>query len=248
MTLFSLITITRDNLAGLRDTWTSVEAQDCDDYEWVVVDGASTDGTAQWLAGHPLADWRSVPDAGIYDAMNRGIERARGAWLLFLNAGDALAGPGVLRGLEAFIVAQPGADFVYGDALEEGGFYKPAKPAAAIARGMPTHHQAMLYRRAALGTLRYDTRWRLAADYALTARFLRGGAQAAYWPHAVCVFAPGGVSQQQAARARAEEWAIRRALGIAGPLGCAIIWLCQALALAVRRWAPWAYRWARALR
>jgi putative colanic acid biosynthesis glycosyltransferase len=265
VTLFSLITVTRDNLAGLRATWASVEAQGCDDYEWIVVDGASADGTVDWLAVHPRADWCSAPDGGIYDAMNRGLARARGEWLAFLNAGDALAGPGVLAGLAACIAAHPGADFVYGDALEghtdshppkRGGpggvlqtaraFYKRARGHGTLARGLFTHHQAMAYRRAAVGGLRYDLRWPLAADYAFTAAFLARGARAVYWPQPVCLFAPGGASQKAQAQGRAEQYAIRAELGLAGPLANRAIWAWQAGASAARAAAPWLYRaWKR---
>lgn len=246
--LFSLITITRDNLPGLRDTWASVEAQDCAEWEWLVVDGASADGTREWLAARPQADWVSEPDAGIYDAMNKGIARAGGDYLIFLNAGDALAGSGVLSGLGAAIAGAGAPDLVYGDSLEGAdgrAFYKRARGHGAVARGMFTHHQAMAYRRAALGGLRYDTRYALAADYDLTARFLAGGARALYWPQAVCLFAPGGASQIHAARSRAEEFAIRRALGLAGPLMNRILWLRQWAALAARWALPSLYLWAK---
>ncbi len=95
----SIITITYNNLAGMRKTVDSVLAQTMNDFEWIIVDGASTDGTQEYLQEIPKR-WHgatdqlhilSEPDTGIYNAMNKGIRMAHGDYLLFLNSGDSLA-------------------------------------------------------------------------------------------------------------------------------------------------------------
>jgi len=95
---FSIVTATRNDLEGLLRTWRSLAAQTDDRFEWVVVDGASRDGSVEWLSS--LTDkrvrWTSAADSGIYDAMNAGMRRANGDLLMFLGAGDALASSGVL--------------------------------------------------------------------------------------------------------------------------------------------------------
>lgn len=100
---FSVVTITRNNLAGVQSTWRSVAEQDCRDFEWVVVDGASTDGTVAWL--DELTDARvaarSAPDEGIYDAMNKGLARAVGQIVVFMNAGDRFANATTLSEVDA---------------------------------------------------------------------------------------------------------------------------------------------------
>ena len=73
----SIITITRNDLDGLRRTALSVSSQSFRDYEWIVIDGASTDGTVEYLQSmqpQPSA-WVSEPDGGVYDAMNKGTLR-----------------------------------------------------------------------------------------------------------------------------------------------------------------------------
>ena len=82
--LFTIITITKDNAAGLQKTWKSLMSQTCTDYEWIVIDGNSSDGTKSLLKSTD-AKWVSEPDNGIYDAMNKGIDKAKGDWLLFLS-------------------------------------------------------------------------------------------------------------------------------------------------------------------
>ena len=235
MPLFSVVTVTRDNLPGLIRTGQSLSAQTFRDFEWIVIDGASRDGSAAWLAqGH--ARWLSEPDGGIYDAMNKGIERATGEIVLFLNAGDTLAGSRIL----ADVAALPGNDFIYGDG-REGGFYKPARRHTRLGWGLFTYHQAMFYRRAVIGGLRYDTSYMIAADYKFTVEFLRRAHAVLYWPHAVCEFESGGLSQAQAGRGRRELLRARRALGIAVPPVNAAIFAGQTVTWHVRRLVPRLY-------
>lgn len=91
MTL-SIITINYNNRDGLQRTLDSVVSQTFTDYEWIVIDGGSTDGSRELIeqyADH-FAYWCSEPDKGIYNAMNKGIAHAKGEWLQFLNSGDWL--------------------------------------------------------------------------------------------------------------------------------------------------------------
>ena len=238
---FSIITVTRNNLSGLRRTADSLSAQTSRHYEWIVIDGASTDGSPTWLAS-TNAQYISEPDTGIYDAMNKGIARATGTYILFLNAGDVLADNAVLADAAAF-----DADFIYGDG-REGGAIKRAHSHGALFWGMFTYHQAMLYRRAALGDLRYDTRYRIAADYKFTAQFLRRAAHALYWPRVICDFEPGGLSQTSAAAGRHEMAKIRTELRLCpAPVGL-LITAAHAALWALRARFPSIYSRLRGLR
>lgn len=92
----SIITICYNNLEGLKRTYQSVVDQTArKDFEWIVIDGASTDGTPVWLHEHDseIDKWLSEPDTGIYNAMNKGIRMASGEYCLFLNSGDYLCSP-----------------------------------------------------------------------------------------------------------------------------------------------------------
>lgn len=213
--LFSIITVTKNNVAGLGATCASLLSQSHKDYEWIIVDGGSTDGTLLFLSKDGLlGNCVSEPDAGIYDAMNKGLARASGDYVLFLNAGDCLSDADILATL-ARTIANGRPDFVYGDALETGGYYKKARDHRAIDWGMFTHHQAMLYRRAAIGALRYDVSYNIAGDYAFTRAFLGNGASVAYVPAAICIFETGGVSQRNMRLGRREQYKARREAGCA---------------------------------
>lgn len=97
MTL-SIITINLNNRAGLQRTIDSVICQTWKDYEWIVIDGGSTDGSKELIEQYQehFAYWCSEPDRGVYNAMNKGIAKAKGEYLLFLNSGDGLHGSNVL--------------------------------------------------------------------------------------------------------------------------------------------------------
>jgi glycosyltransferase involved in cell wall biosynthesis len=110
----SIITINRNKATGLARTLESVACQTYRNFEHLVLDGASTDDSTAVLEHYrpQLAHAVSEPDHGIYDAMNKGIARARGNHLLFLNSGDYLRNP------EALALAAPhldGPDLVYFD-------------------------------------------------------------------------------------------------------------------------------------
>lgn len=98
--ILSIITINRNNAAGLEKTMASVLAQTYTDFEYVVVDGASTDGSVDVIRrfAPQFGDrikWVSEPDKGIYNAMNKGIRMVSGEYIEILNSGDILAAPDV---------------------------------------------------------------------------------------------------------------------------------------------------------
>jgi glycosyltransferase involved in cell wall biosynthesis len=90
MPKLSIITINYNNLEGLKRTVESVVTQTWQEFEYIVIDGGSTDGSAEYIESQSehINYWISEPDKGIYNAMNKGIAHATGEYLLFLNSGD----------------------------------------------------------------------------------------------------------------------------------------------------------------
>ena len=91
----SIITINRNNAEGLKKTLESVASQTCRDFEHIIIDGASTDGSVDVIkdyvaspSGKNVSYWISEPDSGIYNAMNKGIKKASGDYISLLNSGD----------------------------------------------------------------------------------------------------------------------------------------------------------------
>lgn len=116
----SIITVNLNNRDGLQKTIDSVVDQTVQDFEWLVIDGGSTDGSKELLeqnADH-FAYWVSEPDKGIFNAMNKGILKAKGDYCLFLNSGDWLVDRDVLFKM---LNKGMGADVFYGNIVVERG-------------------------------------------------------------------------------------------------------------------------------
>ena len=115
----SIITINRNNESGLGATIESVFGQTFTGFEYIIIDGASTDRSVEVIKKYAdrINYWISEPDNGIYNAMNKGIRQATGEYLLFLNSGDILHDPSVLQVLSGPDTFE---DIIYGDIMYEG--------------------------------------------------------------------------------------------------------------------------------
>lgn len=197
--MITIIIVCRNAGATLPATLASVWGQTIarPRLELVVIDGASTDGSAAWLAEHTarIDQLISEPDAGVYDAMNRGLDLARGDWVYFLGADDTLASPDVLDRV-ALILRGTSADAVAGEArYRDGRVYRFAPPIRPARRNF-LHHQATFYRRAHFDAFGggFDLSFRVAADYELNLRWWRLGARFEACPIHVADCTPGGLS------------------------------------------------------
>jgi glycosyltransferase involved in cell wall biosynthesis len=115
----SIITINYNDFNGLVRTVTSVKNQVWGDFEHIIIDGGSTDGSKNYLEenGNNFSYWVSETDKGIYNAMNKGIMQAKGDYLLMLNAGDVLHNDMVLH--DVFSNTKYSEDLIYGDVDRE---------------------------------------------------------------------------------------------------------------------------------
>lgn len=121
--VLTIITINRNNAAGLEKTMQSVLSQTCIDFEYVVVDGASTDDSVAVIrrlapAFGDRLKWISEPDKGIYNAMNKGIGMATGEYVQFLNSGDSLVTSVVVAKMGAALEEKNSPSILYGNMLK----------------------------------------------------------------------------------------------------------------------------------
>lgn len=187
--LFSIITVTYNAASVLPPTLESIRCQSCDDYEFVAQDGASSDGTVELLrtAGLRATRLESRRDKGLYDAMNRAIDRARGEYLIFLNAGDSFASENTLQRLAECAKSNP--DVIYGQTRLVDRARRIIGPrhltapltldAESFLRGMVVCHQAFVARRELCP--HYDNeRYRFSADYDWCIKILKQSKQNAY--------------------------------------------------------------------
>jgi glycosyltransferase len=203
----TIITATYNALPTLREAYASLFSQTHTDWEWIVVDGASTDGTVEWLSelADPRVNWKSEKDQGIYDALNKGIARATGEVIGFLHADDLLAGPEVLADISArFQDSQ--IDGIYGDlqyvSAENGRVIRNWKSSAftlkKLQHGWMPPHPTCYFKKSVyeeIGT--FDTSFRIAADYDFLLRsFASGKFQFAYMPLLITRMRIGGASSK----------------------------------------------------
>lgn len=115
----SVITVVYNDVAHIRQTMESFFSQTWEEKEYIVIDGGSTDGTADIIREYAnrLAYWCSEPDKGIYDAMNKGISHTTGDWINFLNCGDVFTDKYVLQHCME-LSKDIKADVLYGNSQE----------------------------------------------------------------------------------------------------------------------------------
>lgn len=207
----SIITICYNAVEHIDETIRSVLVQDHPDIEHIVIDGGSTDGTQQRIERYQevLAHYRSEPDKGVYDAMNKGLRAATGEVVAFVNAGDMIAHRSCVAEMAAEF-AKGDADAIYGDAYMvdpkdirrvvrfwKGGAYNRA----AFRSGWMPPHLGTYIRRSVYehhGLFREDLK--VSADYELMFRFMyKHRIRVRYVPKVLVRFRLGGVSNRSLA-------------------------------------------------
>lgn len=198
MIKFSIITVTFNAAEVLPDTLSSIHQQTYGDLEHLIIDGASTDSTVQLAReyaqtcrdddeGHEVVVI-SEPDRGLYDAMNKGLDRATGDYVLFLNAGDTLPSHDTLETVASFVA--DGEDLpavLYGDTDivdAEGHFVRHRRLAPpdnlswrSFKWGMLVCHQAFYARTDLAKTTPYDFNYRFSADVDWCIRIMKKAAK-----------------------------------------------------------------------
>lgn len=198
----SIITVCRNEVSRIQATMDSIIGQSCLSFEWIVVDGASTDGTLDILQRHKNHITRliSEPDQGLYEAMNKGIAAAKGDFLLFMNAGDCLENTEVVR---SFLGNAFTNDLIVGDIriiLKDGReLYRHStdkKLDADLLYWRTLPHQATFIKRNLFEKFGdYDLSFKLASDWEFFARVIaRHGVRPSAWSHCIAVYPHDGIS------------------------------------------------------
>ena len=168
--LVSVITVVRNGVDSIGRTIEAVLSQSYPSIEYIIIDGASTDGTLDVIRGFDdrIGYWRSEPDAGLYDAMNKGIELVTNpdSYVMFANSGDRLLSP---ESVQQLVKEGQGADFVYGRELRTDGDASAVAGHEVSLNDLASDnisHAASLTRRRVFDTVgRFDLRYRIVADY-----------------------------------------------------------------------------------
>jgi len=183
----SILTVVRDGAPTLRRAIESVVRQLDPRFEYIVIDGASTDGSREIIKDYEsrLAMWVSEPDRGIYDAMNKALAAARGEWAIFLGSDDEL-----LTGLDAAARAMTDRQAVYYGDVEIAGSGRISGGRFNRYKLMQRNicHQAIFYPRAIYRAKPYDTKAGMLADYKYNIELWGQGTRFEYLPRVISRF------------------------------------------------------------
>ena len=177
----SVVTVCYNSQDTIAQTIESVLSQTCDEYEYIIIDGASTDATRDIIAKYN-ADGRirlvSEPDNGLYDAMNKGHSLAEGEYIIYMNSGDTFADTDVLKDMIPYLDGH--AELVYGNVIriKEGGrilerYPGKHRPLILLAQGKMMCHQSIFTRCDIMKQYGFDMKYSITADYDFLMRMVR---------------------------------------------------------------------------
>lgn len=160
----SIVTVVRNSLPLLRETIASLCEQSERSFEYVIIDGASSDATREYVLNcpEPATIVVSEPDLGIYSAMNKAPALCTGDYIQYLNAGDTLLDPETLTAVLPHLDGR--SDLVIFNYRINGERYRPVLGLQGLLGGTPCH-QAIFYRRKYLLNQPFNTRLKYCADF-----------------------------------------------------------------------------------
>lgn len=190
----TIITINKNGGVSLQATIESVLNQTNKNFQWILVDGKSSDESLKIIEKNTqFIDIVLTESTGIYSAMNLGIQYAKADWLLFLNGGDLLANKDIIQ---KFVdLNKSDVNMVMGDFIKDGVIRRCRAPTInTIYYGMPTCHQAIFYKNLCIS---YDLKYKFAGDFLLTLNYFNLSDLPLILDYPICVSTSGGVSDKK---------------------------------------------------
>jgi glycosyltransferase involved in cell wall biosynthesis len=191
--LLTIITVVYNGVKTIEQTILSVTSQTFKDYEYIIIDGGSNDGTFEVIKKHQenLSYWISERDNGIYDAMNKGTLLANGEYVIYINSGDQ-----ILDVDYKFLRNEKNGDVFYGYIIDNLKKTKKPYDLKIINYAMPFCHQAAIIRTQLMRKYRFDTSYKIAADFDLFQRLTKDKLKFIVLPLTIAFFEGGGVSAE----------------------------------------------------
>ena len=209
--LITVVTVCYNSAALIERTLISVSEQNYSNKEYVVIDGASTDGTKEIVERYKdsISFFVSEPDKGIYHAMNKAVKVAKGEWVIFMNAGDVFANNEVLKNVSNKLNDK--SDIVYGDILKMENnelIVKEAPSKITRMHRMPFCHQAVFTRTFLLKKHPFDEKYKLSADFKLYKQLSLDNFSFKKIPMSITIYDTTGISNTQRTKGLIENISI----------------------------------------
>lgn len=221
--LVTVVTVCYQAAIELEKTLQSVLNQDFKNFEYVIKDGGSTDGTEQLVGLYmPRFKEKGIPcryiserDSGIYEAMNQAVQLSAGVWIQFMNAGDSFFDSSVLS--DIFLEKIPDeVQVIYGNAAEqdmnEQLLWKGDM--SCVREKCPFNHQSCFARKTWLTAHPFRTDLKIASDYDFILRSYLAGADFLYRDRIIAVFVRDGISSRKVKKSFLEAWQVRKECNI----------------------------------
>lgn len=211
--IVTVVTVALNAGKSLKFTMDSVLTQTYPSIEYIVIDGGSVDGGVSLIEAYSdrLAYWISEPDSGTYDAMNKGLQHAKGEWIIFMNAGDSFASPHVVE--KVMRNSNDNVEFIYGDVEQIVGDDRrriSARPLDLMWQRISFSHQSLFSRTELMKSNPFECSYRVVADYEFYFKMYSLGARFRYLPFVISSVCPYGFSRDMAWQRTIERWQVAR--------------------------------------
>ncbi|MCK4678322.1 MAG: glycosyltransferase [Bacteroidales bacterium] len=196
----SIITVVLNDAEAFENTFHNVRNQKFEGIQYIIIDGNSSDGTIELIKKYEehIDYWSSEPDNGIYDAMNKGIARANGEWIMFLNAGDTFYNDHILT--DIFSEDLSDVDVIYGDSIADYGSFSICQKAGNLKdlwRGMRFNHQSVIVKTELLKRRPFNLKFSIGADFDFIYHQYLQKKKFKYFPLPISVFDVNGISNKR---------------------------------------------------
>lgn len=228
--LISIITVVYNSQQFLESTIQSIATQESTNFEYIIIDGGSTDGTLDIIKKYPeVVDyWISEPDKGLYDAMNKGLKVAKGEYVWFINSGDKIYEDNTISLIESMVNQSVKPDVIYGETLiidtegREIGMRRLSVPDTLtwkkLIDGLVVCHQSIIIKRSIAPF--YNTKFKISADYDWVLTSLRNAKAIENSRLILSRYLDNGLSKNNIPRALRERFHVmRKNFGFAKTLG-----------------------------
>jgi glycosyltransferase involved in cell wall biosynthesis len=192
----TVISVTYNDVNCISDTIDSIVKQRTErpdiHLEYIIVDGASTDGTVEIInkRSTEIDRWISEEDNGIYDAMNKGLEMVKDGYIIYLGAGDKIISLPETSLLNKEVKA------ICGNVITDTSFVFKSNTRRKLKLGNSLHHQSLLIHRSLFPAQAFNTKYKAYADYDLNIRLLKSGVDFIYTDQLVGYQMPGGLTSR----------------------------------------------------
>lgn len=198
--LVTVVTVVYNDAKGLESTIQNLILQTYSNIEYIIIDGASTDGTVDIIQQHndQIDYWTSEPDNGIYEAMNKAIDIAKGEWVNFMNAGDTFVNENVVTDFIHQLDNQ--TEIYYGSRyinMSTKSYLEKTLPLEQFFYNMPFGHQSAFIKHNLVQKYKFDTSYKLSADYDFFLHCYKSNITFKDLGFPICNFTIGGLSYQQ---------------------------------------------------